>query len=354
MTTTAFERCAAELSRAPKTWLVTGAAGFIGSHITATLLSLGQRVVGLDDFSSGSRENLSLIEQQVGPAAWSGFRLIEADVCDFEACVAAMRGVDLVVHQAAIGSVPRSMEQPRETHRANVDGTLHVFLAALQHGLRRVVYASSSAVYGDEETLPKVEERIGMPLSPYALSKRIDEQYAELLGRTHGLSAIGLRYFNVVGARQDPNGPYAAVIPKWVDALVRGEQPTVYGDGETTRDFCPVRNVVEANLLAACTTAELAGRAYNVALGGQTTLLQLFRLLRDGLAARGYPCAGVELRHEPFRAGDIRHSLADVGAAARDLGYAPVHGLASGLSEVLDFFTRSAAAQSRERASQTS
>jgi UDP-N-acetylglucosamine 4-epimerase len=298
--------------------------------------------VGFDDFSSGSRENLALIESELGPAAFAGFRMIEGDVCDFDACVEAIRGVELVIHQAAIGSVPRSMEQPRETHAANVDGTLHVFLAALRHGLRRVVYASSSAVYGDEPTLPKVEARIGMPLSPYALSKRIDEQYAELLGRTHGLSAVGLRYFNVVGARQDPNGPYAAVIPRWVDALVRGEAPTVFGDGLTTRDFCPVRNVVEANVLAACSTAELAGRVYNVALGGQTTLLQLFEMLRAGLAARGYPCADVELRHMPFRAGDIRHSLADVSAAGHDMGYLPTHDLQSGIDEVLDFFTASA------------
>jgi len=335
---TAFDRCADELARAPKTWLVTGVAGFIGSHILATLLRLRQRVVGLDDFSSGTRANLTLVERELGAARFANFRLIEADVCDFDACVEATRGVDLVVHQAAIGSVPRSMDQPRESHRANVDGTLHVFLAALKHGVPRVVYASSSAVYGDEPSLPKVEERIGRPLSPYALNKRIDEEYAELLGRTHGLSAVGLRYFNVVGARQDPNGPYAAVIPRWVDALVRGEQPTVFGDGQTTRDFCPVRNVVEANVLAAYSEAALGGRVYNVALGGQTTLLELFRLLRDGLAARGFPCADVELKHEPFRAGDIRHSLADVSAAVRDLGYAPVHGLVSGLDEVLDFF----------------
>jgi len=342
VTSTAFDRCAQALSRAPMTWLVTGAAGFIGSHVTATLLRLGQRVVGFDDFSSGSRQNLALVELEVGAERFAAFRLVEADLCDFDACVEATRGVDRVVHQAAIGSVPRSMERPLETHRANVDGTLHVFLAALKHRVPRVVYASSSSVYGDEPTLPKVEERIGMPLSPYALSKRIDEQYAELFGRTHGLSAVGLRYFNVVGARQDPNGPYAAVIPKWVDTLVRGAQPTVYGDGQTTRDFCPVRNVVEANILAACAETELAGRVYNVALGGQTTLLELFTHLRDGLVARGFPCAGVELRHEPFRPGDIRHSLADVSAAVRDLGYAPVHGLRSGLDEVLDFFTRSA------------
>jgi UDP-N-acetylglucosamine 4-epimerase len=342
VTNTAFDRCALALTRAPMSWLVTGAAGFIGSHVTATLLRLGQRVIGLDDFSSGSHRNLELVEREVGSERFAAFRLLEADVCDFDACVEAARGVERIVHQAAIGSVPRSMERPLETHRVNVDGTLNVFLAALRHRVPRVVYASSSSVYGDEPTLPKLEERIGASLSPYALSKRIDEQYAELLGRTHGLSAVGLRYFNVVGARQDPGGPYAAVIPKWVDTLVGGAQPTVYGDGQTTRDFCPVRNVVEANILAACAETDLGGRVYNVALGAQTTLLELFTLLRDGLAARGFPCAGVELRHEPFRAGDIRHSLADVGAAVRDLGYAPVHDLRSGLDEVLDFFTSAA------------
>jgi UDP-N-acetylglucosamine 4-epimerase len=306
------------------------------------LLKLRQRVVGFDNFSSGSRQNLALIEREVGAERFASFRLLEADICDFDACVDAARGVDRIVHQAAIGSVPRSMERPLDTLRANADGTLHVFLAALQNRVPRVVYASSSSVYGDEPTLPKVEQRIGMPLSPYALSKRIDEQYAELFGRTHGLSAVGLRYFNVVGSRQDPNGPYAAVIPRWVDALVRGAQPTVYGDGQTTRDFCPVGNVVEANILAACAETELAGRVYNVALGGQTTLLQLFTQLRDGLAARGYPCANIELKHDPFRSGDIRHSLADVSAAVRDLGYAPVHDLRSGLEQVLDFFASSA------------
>jgi UDP-N-acetylglucosamine/UDP-N-acetylgalactosamine 4-epimerase len=346
MTSSAFEQHAEVLRRAPLTWLVTGAAGFIGSHVTATLLQLGQRVIGLDNFSSGKRQNLTLVEREVGAERFASFRLIEGDVCNFEACVEASRGVDRIVHQAAIGSVPRSMERPLDTLRANVDGTLHVFLAALNNKVPRVVYASSSSVYGDEPTLPKVETRIGKQLSPYALSKRMDEQYAELFGRTHDLSAVGLRYFNVVGSRQDPNGPYAAVIPRWVDALVRGAQPTVYGDGQTTRDFCPVRNVVEANILAACVETDLAGRVYNIALGGQTTLMELFTLLRDGLAERGFPCAHIELVHEAFRSGDIRHSLADVSAAVRDLGYAPVHDLKSGLDQVLDSFAQSGANKS--------
>jgi UDP-N-acetylglucosamine 4-epimerase len=336
----AYRRCADALAQAPKTWLLTGAAGFIGSHLAAELLRLGQRVVGLDNFSSGSRQNLELVQHDVGAAAFARFTLIEADICELPACTRAAHGADYVIHQAAVGSVPRSIERPLDTHRTNVDGTLHVFLAALEQRVPRVVYASSSSVYGDEPTLPKVEERIGRPLSPYAASKRFGELYADVLGRTHGLSAIGLRYFNVVGARQDPAGPYAAVIPRWVDALSRGEQPVLFGDGETTRDFCPVRNVVEANILAASTASDLRGRVYNVALGGQTSLNQLFALLRDGMAERGFPCAGMQPSYQPFRAGDIRHSLADVSAAVRDLEYAPVHGLREGLGEVMDFFAR--------------
>jgi UDP-N-acetylglucosamine 4-epimerase len=336
----AFERRAAELMAQPRTWLVTGAAGFIGSHLCERLLLLGQRVIGLDNFATGRRENLQLVEQAVGGAAFARFRLVEADIRDLQACREATAGVDYVLHQAALGSVPRSIERPLDTHQVNVDGTVHVFLAALEQRLARVVYASSSSVYGDDPQLPKTEERIGTPLSPYAASKRIGEVYAQALARSHGLSAAGLRYFNVVGARQDPNGAYAAVVPRWVQALARGERPTIFGDGETSRDFCPVQNVVQANLLAATAGVELAGRVYNVALGGRTTLNTLYTLLRDGMAARGFGCAGLSPERRDFRPGDIRHSLADIEAARRDLGYEPARDLREGLGDVMDFFVK--------------
>jgi UDP-N-acetylglucosamine 4-epimerase len=336
----AFEARARQLAAQPRTWLVTGAAGFIGSHLVEGLLRLGQRVVGLDNFSTGTRQNLTLVEQALAaPQTWQRFTLIEADVCDLDACRRACAGVDVVLHQAALGSVPRSIERPLDTHRANVDGTVHVFLAALEHRVPRVIYASSSSVYGDDAELPKVEARLGRPLSPYALSKRVDEIYAEVLAKTHALSAVGLRYFTVVGARQDPNGPYAAVIPRWVNALVRGERPLLFGDGETSRDFCPVQNVVQANLLAATAGAEIAGRVYNVALGGRTTLNELYALLQSGLVRRGFDCAEIAPERRDFRPGDVRHSLADITAAQRDLGYEPACGLAEGLEGVLEFFT---------------
>ena len=337
----AFDALVPALRAQPRTWLVTGVAGFIGSHLLEALLRLGQRVVGLDNFSTGTRRNLALVEQALADAeAWRRFRLIEADICDLDACRAACAGADVVLHQAALGSVPRSIARPLDTHRSNVDGTLHVLLAALEQRVPRVVYASSSSVYGDHPELPKVEERIGRPLSPYAASKRIAEIYAEVFARTHDLCAVGLRYFNVVGARQDPDGPYAAVVPRWVSTLVRGGRVQVYGDGETSRDFCPVQNVVQANLLAATAQGPIAGRVYNVALGGRTTLNELYGLLRSGLARRGFDCASREPEYRDFRPGDVRHSLADIAAARRDLGYAPSCGLGEGLEDVLDFFTR--------------
>jgi UDP-N-acetylglucosamine 4-epimerase len=325
-----FEARMRELAAAPKAWLVTGAAGFVGSHLVETLLRYGQRVVALDNFSTGFRENLREFEGH--------FSMIEGDIRDFDTCARASAGVDYVLHQAALGSVPRSIAYPLDTHRTNVDGTVNVFLAALRNECKRVVYASSSSVYGDEPTLPKIEARTGRPLSPYAASKAAAELYADVYARTLGLSSAGLRYFNVVGARQDPNGPYAAVIPRWVTLLARGARPVLYGDGETSRDFCPVQNVVQANLLAATAEADLHGRAYNVALGGRTTLNQLFGLLRAGMAARGFDCARVEPDYQAFRPGDIRHSLADIGAAQRDLGYQPSTTLAEGLDKVMDFF----------------
>jgi UDP-N-acetylglucosamine/UDP-N-acetylgalactosamine 4-epimerase len=332
-----YDRRRRELRAEPRCWLVTGAAGFIGSHLVENLLALGQRVVGLDNFATGSRENLSRVEQALGsPAAWRRFRFIEADIVDPQACGEAAAGADYVLHQAALGSVPRSIEDPRATHLVNVDGTLNVFLAAIAAGVRRVVYASSSSVYGDGASLPKREPAIGEPLSPYAASKRMGEIYANVLGRTHGLCAVGLRYFNVFGPRQDPAGPYAAVVPRWCDKLARGEPAVIFGDGETTRDFCPVLNVVQGNILAATADGALAGRVYNLALQQRISLAELYRALRSGLSERGFPCADLEPEYREFRPGDIRHSLADIGAASRDLGYTPRVSLLQGLDSVMD------------------
>ncbi|GMR02337.1 MAG: Vi polysaccharide biosynthesis UDP-N-acetylglucosaminuronic acid C-4 epimerase TviC [Acidimicrobiia bacterium] len=318
-----------------KRWLVTGAAGFIGSHLVDELLRLGQEVIGFDDFSTGYRHNLDFVKTSVSEDQWRSFTLVRADIRDFDACVEAAAGVDFVLHEAALGSVPRSMKEPRETHTVNVDGTMNVFLASLGAGVRKVVYASSSSVYGDEPSLPKVENRIGRPLSPYAASKQIGELYANTLWRTHELPTVGLRYFNVVGPRQDPEGPYAAVVPRWVAAMRSGHRPTIYGDGETSRDFCPVANAVQANLLAAVSDESTNGNAYNVALGGRTTLNELFIALRDALAADGVNCTDTDAIYEDFRPGDIRHSLADITKAQRDFGYKPDVTLEEGLAHVV-------------------
>ncbi|MDD9938812.1 MAG: NAD-dependent epimerase/dehydratase family protein [Myxococcales bacterium] len=330
----AYERCRGELRASPRSWLVTGVAGFIGSHLLHELLSLGQRVCGLDSLVTGKRANLEAVRAAVGADAWSGFRFVEGDICDLATCRDAAESADVVLHQAALGSVPRSIERPLDTHGANVTGSVHVFLAAAERELR-VVYASSSSVYGDARQLPQAEELIGAPLSPYAASKRIDEIYAQVYGRSHGLQATGLRYFNVVGSRQDPEGPYAAVVPKWLAILADGGRPVIYGDGETTRDFCPVANVVQANLLAA-TRGEASPRpVYNVALGGRTSLNDLYRILRDGCARRGVDCADLAAEHADFRPGDLRDSEASIEAIRADLGYEPVVGLAEALDEVI-------------------
>ncbi len=334
---TAYDALRQRLSAEPRRWLVTGAAGFIGSHLVEALLGLGQEVVGLDNFATGRRENLEAVRAAVGEVAWGRFRFLEADVRRPEDCARACEGVEFVLHQAALGSVPRSIEDPRSTHEANVDGFFNMAVAASEAGVRSFVYASSSSVYGDHPDLPKREDRIGAPLSPYAASKRIDEVYAEAFARTWPRPVTGLRYFNVFGPRQDPNGPYAAVIPAWLRALSNGEPAKVFGDGQQSRDFCPVANVVQANLLAAFRTGPDA-RIYNVALGGRVTLLELFAALRDELAALGVPCAGAEPVFCPPRPGDIRHSHADLTRIREDLGYAPQVDFPAGLRLTAEAF----------------
>jgi len=319
-----------------RTWLVTGAAGFIGSHLVEELLLGGQLVVGFDNFSTGSRENLEDVARGAGPDFLSNFKLAVGDIRDRNACFEVSQGVDVVVHLAAMASVPASLASPETCHAVNVDGFLKILSCARAAGVKRVVYASSSAVYGDDEGLPKVEARIGKPLSPYALSKRMDEELAEMAWRLYGLPCVGMRFFNVYGTRQDPKGPYAAVIPIWLSALERLERPVIYGDGTTTRDFVSVKDVVRAIRLAAYTEkAACFGEAFNIAAGASTSLGELFTLLRTEVAKTRPEAAGIEPRYADFRPGDIRHSTADITRARNLLAFEPKIPLAEGLAALI-------------------
>ena len=335
----AYDQLQKELKAEPKTWLVTGVAGFIGSNLLETLLQLDQRVTGLDNFSTGKQKNLAEVKALVSPAQWGRFRFVEGDIGDLATCQAACAGVDFVLHQAALGSVPFSMTDPLSSHRSNVTGSLNMLVAARDAKARRFVYASSSAIYGDDPGLPKVEEKVGKPLSPYAATKAIDEVYAGTFAVAYGLPSIGLRYFNVFGCRQDPDGAYAAVIPKWTASLLKRESVYINGDGETSRDFCYVANAVQANLLAATSAHPgAAGQVYNVAVGDQTTLNDLFEAIRSLLAPRFPHLADFKPRYRDFRAGDVRHSLADVAKARRLLGYEPSHHFRDGLVETMGWY----------------
>ena len=329
---TSYGKVQNELRTAPKTWLVTGVAGFIGSHLLEALLKLDQRVIGLDNFSAGKKSNLKEVQSGLSKNEWSRFELVEADTSDLSACRRACTKVAFVLHQAALGSVPRSIEDPLTTHHSNVAGFFNLLLAAREAGTERFVYASSSAVYGDQPGLPKTEDKIGQPLSPYAASKIIDEIYAQAFARAYGFPIIGLRYFNVFGPRQDPEGAYAAGIPKWTSALLKGEAVTINGDGETSRDFCFIENVVQANLLAATTTnAEALNQCYNIAAGHRTTLNELFHLLSE-LVRREKPSLQINKPlYRDFRPGDIRHSHADITKARSLLGYELSKDLSQGL-----------------------
>jgi UDP-N-acetylglucosamine 4-epimerase len=327
------------LRQQPATWLVTGSAGFIGSHLLEELLRAGQTVVSLDNFATGHRRNLDEVRVLVGEDAWARHRFIEGDIRDLATCREAVRGVDFVLHQAALGSVPRSIADPVASNAANVTGFLNILVAAKDEGVKRFVYASSSSVYGDHPDLPKVEDRIGNPLSPYAVTKLVDEIYARVFASTYGITTVGLRYFNVFGARQDPNGPYAAVIPKWISAMLAGQPVVINGDGETSRDFCYVKNAVLANIRAA--VADMAPGShgvFNVAVGERTTLNALFILIRDLLAGRRPDLAALAPVHQDFRAGDVRHSLADLGQAYQRLGYRALFDVSAGLTEALDWY----------------
>jgi len=334
-----YEQVQQRIRATPRTWLVTGAAGFIGSHLLETLLKLDQRVVGLDNFSTGNRSNLEQVKQAVAEGQWKNLRFVEGDIRALDACRRACRSVDLVLHQAALGSVPRSIADPFATHDSNITGFLNMLAAAHGAGVARFVYAGSSATYGDHPGLPRVESEIGRPLSPYAVSKYVNELYAGTFARCYGFDSIGLRYFNVFGSRQEPTGAYAAVIPKWVAGMIRNEPVHINGDGETARDFCHVDNAVQANLLAALADDPAAvNQVYNVALGEKTSLNELFELIRSLLEPRYPHLRNVRPRYREFRAGDVRFSQADIGKAKRLLGYRPLVRVGEGLARAVDWY----------------
>ncbi|WP_134499173.1 NAD-dependent epimerase/dehydratase family protein [Microvirga pakistanensis] len=348
----AYQARCDHLLRSPKTWLVTGVAGFIGSNLLERLLNLGQYVVGLDNFATGHRRNLDEVHASVSPEAWSRFHFIEGDIRDLQTCQIAMQAggvrgprdeanptIDYVLHQAAIGSVPRSIKDPLFTNANNIDGFLNMLVAARDAKVKRFVYAASSSTYGDHPGLPKVEDTIGKPLSPYAITKYVNELYADVFAKTYGTSYVGLRYFNVFGKRQDPEGAYAAVIPKWVAAMIGRDDVFINGDGTTSRDFCFVENAVQANILAATTDAEDAvNQVYNVAVGDRTTLNELYGLIRELLEIRQVRVKQEKPFYREFRTGDVLHSQADISKARRLLGYAPQFNVRQGLDSALDWY----------------
>ncbi len=370
-----FTQLQTRLQAEPQTWLITGVAGFIGSNLLEALLKLNQRVVGLDNFATGHQYNLDEVQSLVTPAQWQNFNFIQGDIRNLENCQRAMlfhplplgegRGegspnysipVDYVLHQAALGSVPRSLEDPITTNETNISGFLNMLVAARDAKVKRFVYAASSSTYGDHPALPKVEDNIGKPLSPYAVTKYVNELYADVFARTYGFKTIGLRYFNIFGPRQDPNGAYAAVIPKWIDSMIKGEPVYINGDGETSRDFCFIENVRQINLLAATTgtlllplgegwgggigESDRTNQVYNVAVGDRTTLNQLYEQLHLNLLPSYPHLQGVKPVYRDFRAGDVRHSLADISKATTLLGYQPIHRIGEGLKVAMDWYVR--------------
>ncbi|MDO6445000.1 NAD-dependent epimerase/dehydratase family protein [Colwellia sp. 1_MG-2023] len=334
-----FVQIKEELIHSPKTWLVTGVAGFIGSNLLEMLLKLNQTVVGLDNFATGYQKNLDEVKSLVTAEQWQGFTFIEGDIRDVDTCLKASKGVDYVLHQAALGSVPRSIADPITTNSANITGFLNMLEAAKQNNVSSFVYAASSSTYGDHPALPKVEENIGNPLSPYAVTKYVNELYADVYSRTYGFKCIGLRYFNVFGRRQDPDGAYAAVIPKWTASMIKGEQVFINGDGLTSRDFCYIENTVQMNILAATAQDDAKSHVYNVAVGDRTTLNDLFNSIKSALIA-----SNVEVEknaeYRDFRAGDVRHSQADVSKAINNLGYAPSHRIQAGILEAMPWYLK--------------
>ncbi len=366
MARTHYDQINTRLATEPHTWLITGVAGFIGSNLLETLLKLNQRVVGLDNFATGHQRNLDEVQTLVSAGQWADFQFIKGDIRDLDDCRRAMSlkqpaasgqggegesfSVEYVLHQAALGSVPRSVENPIDTNETNISGFLNMLVAARDAEVKRFVYAASSSTYGDHPALPKVEDKIGNPLSPYAVTKYVNELYADVFSRTYGFNTIGLRYFNVFGPRQDPDGAYAAVIPKWIASMINREPVYINGDGETSRDFCYIDNIRQINLLAAtCDNPEAANQVYNAAVGDRTTLNQLYRQLHLELLP-GYPhLQDLQPVYRDFRAGDVRHSLADISKSATLLGYQPTHRIGEGLKEAMEWYVRHLSPQRSRR-----
>jgi UDP-N-acetylglucosamine 4-epimerase len=336
-----YKQVQQQLVTGKRSWLITGAAGFIGSNLLEALLKLDQSVIGLDNFVTGHRRNLDEVRALVSPEQWARFQLIEGDICELNTCHRACAGADIVLHQAALGSVPRSLADPIRTNAANVTGFLNLLVAARDAAVKRIVYAASSSTYGDHPGLPKVEDTIGRPLSPYAVTKYVNELYADVFTRCYGLDAIGLRYFNVFGPRQDPAGAYAAVIPSWTASLLRGNDVFIHGDGETSRDFCFVTNVVQANLLSATSMDPAAlNQVYNIAAGKRTTLNQLYSLITHRLQSAGLIQKDTVPVYREYRSGDVHHSLAEISKARTLLGYEPTHGVVEGLELAIPWYTK--------------
>lgn len=332
-----YEEVRQQLQSNPKVWLITGVAGFIGSNLLETLLKLNQTVVGLDNFATGHQHNLDEVQGLVAREQWQKFRFVEGDIRDYGTCQNVLKDVDYVLHQAALGSVPRSIADPITSNAANITGFLNMLQAAKEEGVSSFTYAASSSTYGDHPALPKVEENIGNPLSPYAVTKYVNELYAGVYARTYGFKTIGLRYFNVFGKRQDPNGAYAAVIPKWTASMIQGDDVFINGDGETSRDFCYIENTVQMNILAATATDDAKDQVYNVAVGDRTTLNDLYAAIKTALSSNG-----VEVDAEPvyrdFRAGDVRHSQADISKASNSLGYQPKYRILQGIEQAMPWY----------------
>jgi len=327
------------LNQQPKKWLITGVAGFIGSNLLETLLKNNQHVVGLDNFSTGHQYNLDQVKSLVNSEQWQNFKLIQGDIRQLKDCNDVCKGIDYVLHQAALGSVPRSIEDPISTNENNLSGYLNMLVAAKDADVTSFVYAASSSTYGDHPDLPKVEDKIGNPLSPYAVTKVVNELYAKVFARTYGFKTIGLRYFNIFGQRQDPNGAYAAVIPKWAADMMANNPVYINGDGETSRDFCYIDNAVQANILAATASdSDAIDQIYNIAVGDRTTLNELFELIRSGLSKQFPHLNKFKANYRDFRAGDVKHSLADISKAKRLLGYEPTHRIDEGIEVALDWY----------------
>ena len=338
---TPYEKLQAQLLQQPKRWLITGVAGFIGSNLLETLLKLNQEVIGLDNFSTGFQHNFDEVQNLVTDEQWKRFSFLEGDIRNIDDCMTACKGVDYVLHQAALGSVPRSIEDPITTNENNISGFLNMLVAAKDTSVSRFVYAASSSTYGDHPDLPKEEDKIGNPLSPYAVTKLVNELYTDVFAKTYQFKCIGLRYFNIFGQRQDPNGAYAAVIPKWFAGLIKDETVFINGDGETSRDFCFIENAVQANLLAATATDEnAANQVYNVAFGERTTLNELYKLIQERVIASNQTAQDAAPVYRDFRAGDVRHSLADISKAASLLGYQPDFSVVTGLDKAAEWYIK--------------